>query len=129
MTTATTDQLSEAARAFVSNGPHRLLIGADWVESADGRTFETIDPSTGEPIVEVAQAGPEDVDRAVKAARAALEGDWSKMPAAGRERLMNALADLIEANTEELAQLESLDNGKPVTMAGAVDIPAPVAHL
>jgi acyl-CoA reductase-like NAD-dependent aldehyde dehydrogenase len=129
MTTATTDQLSEAARAFVSQGPHRLLIGADWVEAADGRTFETIDPSTGESICEVAHAGADDVDRAVKAAHAALEGDWSKMPAAGRERLMNALADLLEANSEELAQLESLDNGKPVTMAGAVDVPASIAHL
>jgi aldehyde dehydrogenase (NAD+) len=129
MTTATTDQLSEAARAFVSQGPHRLLIGGDWVEAADGRTFETIDPATGEPICEVAQAGAEDVDRAVQAARAALEGDWSTMPAAGRERLMHRLADLVEEHTEELAQLESLDNGKPVTFAGAVDVAASVAHL
>ena len=129
MTTATTDQLSDAARSFVSQGPHRLLIGGDWVEAADGGSFETIDPSTGEAICEVAQGGAEDVDRAVKAARAALEGDWSTMPAAGRERLMNLLADLLEANSEEFAQLESLDNGKPVTMAGAVDVPASVAHL
>src|SRR5256885_14038421 len=96
MTTATAEALSEAARSFASSGPHRLLMGGEWVEAADGRTFETIDPATGDPIVEVAHAGPEDVDRAVKAASAALEGKWSSMPASGREQLINHLADLIE---------------------------------
>src|SRR5256714_7264304 len=129
MTTLTTESLSEAARSFVSNGPQRLLIGADWGEAADGRTFETIDPSTGEPICAVAQAGAEDVDRAVRAATEALEGAWAKMPASGRSLLMNKLADLIEENGEELAQIESLDNGKPVKMAGRVDVPGAVAHL
>jgi acyl-CoA reductase-like NAD-dependent aldehyde dehydrogenase len=129
MATAAPDALSDPARSFIGSGPHKLLIGADWVEAADGRTFETIDPATGEPICEVAHAGPEDVDRAVKAARAAFEGPWRSMPAAGRSALMNKLADLIEANAEELAQIESLDNGKPVTIAGAVDVPLTVAHL
>ena len=121
--------LSDAARSFVDSGPHKLLIGADWVEAADGRTFETVDPSTGEAICEVAQAGAEDVERAAQAARAALDGPWAKMPAAGRSQLMNKLADLIEANAAELAELESLDNGKPVKMAGIVDLPQTVAHL
>src|SRR5919199_4878709 len=110
--TDTTSRLGDSARAFVDAGPHRLLIGADWVEAADGRTFETIDPASGETIAAVAHAGAEDVDRAVKAAAGALDGKWGKLPAAGRSRLMNRLADLIEANTEEFAQLEALDNGK-----------------
>src|SRR5688572_10647468 len=113
MTTAT-ESLSEAARSFVAAGPHRLFIGGDWVEAAGGRTFETLDPSTGEPICEVAFADAEDVDRAAKAARTALEGPWSQLPASQRGRLMYVLADLIEANADELAELESLDNGKPV---------------
>jgi acyl-CoA reductase-like NAD-dependent aldehyde dehydrogenase len=129
MSITAAESLSDAAREFVQSGPHKLLIGSEWVEAADGRTFETIDPSTGEVICEVAQAGAEDVERAAQAARAALEGEWGKMPAAGRSLLINKLADLIEQNAEELAQLESLDNGKPVTIAGMVDIPQAVAHL
>src|SRR5437763_9915003 len=87
MTTAT-EALSDTARNFVS-GPQKLLIGPDWVDAADGRTFDTIDPSTGEVICQVAQAGAEDVDRAVQAATAAFEGPWAKMPAAGRSKLIN----------------------------------------
>jgi acyl-CoA reductase-like NAD-dependent aldehyde dehydrogenase len=129
MPDAATATLSDAARSFVESGPHKLLIGADWVDAADGRTFETIDPSTGEVICEVAQAGAEDVERAAQAARTALEGPWANMPAAGRSQLINKLADLIEANAAELAEIESLDNGKPVKMAGIVDLPQTVAHL
>ena len=118
-----------AATVSIGAGPHELLIGGEWVKAADGRTFATIDPATGETIAQVAHAGAEDVDRAVKAAAAALEGPWSKLPAATRSLLMNRLADLIEANTEELAQIEALDNGKPVTIAGKVDVPGAVDHL
>src|ERR671936_1523870 len=98
MSIAAADALSDAARSFVESGPHKLLIGADWVEAADGRTFETVDPSTGEVICEVAQAGAEDVERAAQAARAALEGPWGKMPAAKRSLLIHRLADLLEEN-------------------------------
>ncbi|MBX5470551.1 MAG: aldehyde dehydrogenase family protein [Thermoleophilaceae bacterium] len=129
MSTTAPESLGDAARSFIASAPHKLLIGADWVDAADGRTFETIDPATGNPICAVAHAGAEDVDRAVRAARAAFEGPWSQLPAAGRSLLMSRLADLIEANAEELAQLESLDNGKPVTIAAAVDVPLSVAHL
>jgi acyl-CoA reductase-like NAD-dependent aldehyde dehydrogenase len=129
MTTATASQLSDSARSFVEAGPHKLLIGDDWVESASGETFETIDPATGEEICAVAKAGSEDVDRAVAAAQAALEGDWAKMPAAGREQLMQKLAGLIDANGDELAELEALDNGKPVKFARAVDVSGSSAHL
>ena len=129
MPPAATDALSDPVRSFVGSGPHGLLIGADWVEAADGRTFETLDPSTGEPICEVAHAGHEDVDRAVRAARAALEGPWARMPAAGRAQLLYQLADLLEAHGGELAELEALDNGKPRTIAAAVDVPLAIAHL
>jgi acyl-CoA reductase-like NAD-dependent aldehyde dehydrogenase len=107
----------------------QLMIGGEWVDAADGRTFETADPATGETIDAVSYAGPEDVDRAVRAAAAALEGPWGTMPAAGRSLLMNRLADLVDANAEELARIESLDNGKPVSIAGKVDVPGAVDHL
>jgi aldehyde dehydrogenase (NAD+) len=129
MSIAAADSLSDAARSFVEAGPHKLLIGGEWVEAADGRTFETVDPSTGEVIATVAQAGAEDVERAAKAAREALEGKWGKMAAAQRSLLMNRLADLVEANAQELAELEALDNGKPVKIAAMVDLPQAIAHL
>src|SRR3989442_12779517 len=124
MTTATIslpDALGAPAREFISSN-HRLLIGAERVEAADGHTFATLDPATGREIAHVAHAGPRDVERAVAAARAAFEdGPWPSMPAAGRERLMLALAAATEERAEELAQIESLDNGKPVTLAQHVD--------
>ena len=107
----------------------QLLIAGEFVDAVDGRTFETIDPSTGDVIGQVAQAGAEDVRRAVEAATAALEGKWGSAPASARERLMHRLADLIEENADELARLESLDNGKPVKMAARVDVPSAVAHF
>jgi acyl-CoA reductase-like NAD-dependent aldehyde dehydrogenase len=128
MATATAEALSPAARDFVAAGPHGLLIGEERPEAADGRSFETIDPATGEPICEVAQAGADDVDRAVNAARAALDGPLRRVHAAKRSSLMNALAELIKANGEELAELESLDNGKPIASAKG-DIAATVSHL
>src|SRR3984893_19288435 len=94
------DALSAPARDFISQS-HRLLIGAERPEAADGRTFATLDPATGREIAEVAHAGAEDVDRAVAAAREAFaEGPWSSMPAAGRARLMQALAGAIEARAQ-----------------------------
>ena len=91
----------------------KLLIGNRWVASESGRTFATINPSTGEEICQVAEADAADVDKAVCAARAAFErGPWHTMPASQRGRLLYRLADLIEANAEHLARLESLDNGK-----------------
>jgi acyl-CoA reductase-like NAD-dependent aldehyde dehydrogenase len=123
------DELGAQAREFVA-GPHRLLIGAERVDAADGQTFATVDPATGREIADVALAGPEDVARAVAAARAAFaDGPWASLPAAGRERLMHALADAIEARAEEIAQIESLDNGKPVGLAQFVDVNGAVAHL
>jgi acyl-CoA reductase-like NAD-dependent aldehyde dehydrogenase len=125
--TALPDQLSAPAREFAAR-QHQLLIDGEWVPAADGRTFETVDPSTGSPIAPVAHAGAQDVDRAVGAARRALEeGPWSKAPAAERARLMNRVADVIEQHADELAELESLDNGKPVKLARLVDVNQTVA--
>ncbi len=123
------DALSAPARDFISRS-HRLLIGGEHLEAADGRTFATIDPATGREIAEVAQGGAEDVARAVAAAREAFAaGPWGSMPASGRERLMHALADALEAHAEEFAQIESLDNGKPVGLAQYVDVAGAVGHI
>jgi acyl-CoA reductase-like NAD-dependent aldehyde dehydrogenase len=133
MTTASAQALpsalGDAAREFVSQ-PHRLLIGAERVDAADGRTFATLDPSSGREIAQVAHAGAQDVDRAVASARAAFtEGPWASLPAAGREGLMRALADAMEAHAKELAEIESLDNGKPVGLAQYVDVNGAIGHL
>jgi acyl-CoA reductase-like NAD-dependent aldehyde dehydrogenase len=123
------EQLSESSRTFAA-AEHLLLIDGERVPAADGRTFQTLDPATAKPIADVAHAGPEDVERAVQAARRALEeGPWSKAPAAERARLMNRLADLLEANADELAELEALDNGKPVKLAKIVDVSQTIAWL
>ena len=107
----------------------KLLINNRWVESHSGRSFATINPATGEEICQVAEADEPDVNEAVKAARAAFHGKsaWRRMSAAERGRLLNKLADLIEKNAEELARLESLDNGKPVAVARAADLPLTIA--
>jgi acyl-CoA reductase-like NAD-dependent aldehyde dehydrogenase len=131
MTTASAlpDALSDAARAF-AGGPHRLVIGGERLEAADGRTFETLDPATGRPIAEVPHASAADVDRAVRAAREAFEdGRWSGIAAAKRTRAMLALAEALEDHADELAELESLDNGKPVKLARRVDVPLAIEHL
>jgi aldehyde dehydrogenase (NAD+) len=105
----------------------KLLINNRWVPSESGKTFATINPSTGDEICQVAEADAADVDKAVKAARAAFDGPWRKMRASERGRLLYRLADLIEANAEELARLETLDNGKPLSIAKAVDVAKTVA--
>jgi aldehyde dehydrogenase (NAD+) len=105
-----------------------LLIDGKWTEAASGKRFETINPSTGEVITRVAEADKADVDKAVTAARRAFEsGPWSKMSAAERGRLLNKLADLIEDNLDELAALETLDNGKPLNDSKNADLPLSIA--
>ena len=106
----------------------KLLINNRWVNSQSGKTFATVNPTTGEEICQVAEADAADVDLAVKAARAAFDqGPWRKTSGRERGRLLNRLADLIEKNADELARLESLDNGKPFSMAKAVDVAATAA--
>src|ERR1700691_3177470 len=106
----------------------KLLIDGKWVNAASGKTFETTNPSTGEVIAHVAEADKADVDKAVDAARAAFEtGAWSKTSASERGRLMHKLADLLEKNIDELAALETLDNGKPINDSRNADLPLSIA--
>ncbi len=107
-----------------------MLINGKWVNAASGKTFPTYNPSTGEVLAHVAEGDKEDIDRAVAAARAAFDkGPWRKLAPSERARLMWRLADLLEKRLEEFAQLESLDNGKPVVMARLADIPISVDQL
>jgi len=102
----------------------QCFIGGKWVPAASGKTFETIHPATEEVICEVAEGDKADVDAAVDAARDAFDnGEWSKMDARDRGILMNKLADLIAEEADELAALETLDNGKPIADSRAADIP------
>src|SRR5579872_3666781 len=111
----------------VAIGQTKLLINNRWVNSRSGKTFPTINPSTGEEICQVAEADAADVDKAVKAARTAFErGPWRKMSASKRGLLLYRLADLIEQNADDIARLESLDNGKTFSVAKAVDVAASV---
>jgi len=110
--------------------PGRLLIGGEWVESKSSVRIPVFDPATGAEMASVADANAADVDRAVAAARAAFEtGPWSTMLPAAREALLWRLSDLIQKNAEELAELESLDNGKTKFMASVVDVPGAVNHF
>jgi aldehyde dehydrogenase (NAD+) len=106
------------------------LIGGKWQPAKSGKTFETINPATEEVIANVAEGDAPDVDLAVKAARKAFEeGPWSKMDARDRGKLMNRLADLIEEELEDLAALETLDNGKPIRDSRAADLPMTIDCL
>ena len=112
----------------VKIGPTKLLINNEWVESASGKRFETINPATGEVICNVAEADAPDVDKAVIAARKAFtSGEWPKISAAKRGEFLYKLADLIEKNIEELARLETLDNGKPFKDSLNTDLPLAIA--
>jgi len=104
--------------------PGKLIINGEAVDAATGRTFRTMNPATEEAICEVAEAGPEDVDRAVKAARAAFDGGpWARMRPAERQRILFRLGDLILEHADELGRLETLDNGKPIFESRQIDAP------
>ncbi|UQA62235.1 aldehyde dehydrogenase family protein [Polyangium aurulentum] len=122
MSAATTIEVSPKVKGFLEK-PIRLLIDGAWVEAASGKTFTVENPATGEVIARVAEGSSEDVDRAVKAARAAFEsGPWANMAPTERGRLLWKLAELLEAHQDEFAQIESLDNGKPYTVAKVADV-------
>jgi aldehyde dehydrogenase (NAD+) len=107
----------------------QILIDNKWVESVSGKRFPTVNPATGEKIVDVAEADEADVNLAVKAAKKAFDRNapWRRMSAADRGRLLNRLADLVEKHADELALLESLDNGKPVKVARSADLALTIA--
>ncbi len=104
-----------------------MLINGQWADAQSGKKFSTFNPATGEVIAEVAEGDKPDIDLAVRAARNAFDqGPWRKMTPSDRGKLLWRLADLLESNLEEFAQLESLDNGKPLTIARAADVPLAV---
>ena len=107
-------------------GPTKFLINGDWVEPAAGKYYDDVNPTTGETLAQVAEGGAEDIDRAVKAARAAFEGPWAKVHPADRGRMLVKLAQLVRDNAEELAEIDALDAGKPITNSLRVDIPAAI---
>jgi len=107
-------------------GPTKFLINGEWVAPASGKYYDDVSPSTGEVCASVAEGNAEDVDRAVKAARAAFEGPWAKVHPADRGILLNILAKLVRAAAQELAEIDAIDAGKPVTNSLRVDIPAAI---
>jgi phenylacetaldehyde dehydrogenase len=122
-------QPDSSVTGFVSK-TGKLLINGKWVEAASGKTFATYNPATGEVLANVAAGDKEDIDRAVKAARAAFEtGKWSRISPSERGKLLWKLADLLEKHAEEFAQLESLDNGKPLKIARVADLPLAIDHF
>jgi len=115
--------LDRNVEAFIGS-PRQLFINGQWGDAASGKTFETPNPATGETLARVAEGDAEDINRAVRAARAAFEdGPWSRMTPSDRGRLIWKIGDLILEHVDELAQLESLDNGKPFAVAQAADVP------
>ncbi len=122
-------QVSPEVNQFIS-APRKMLIDGQWVDAASGKTFPVYNPATGEVMAQVAEGDKEDIDRAVRAARRAFEtGPWRKMAPTERGQLIYRLADLIEKHADEFAQLESLDNGKPLTVARAADVPLTIDHF
>ena len=116
--------VTEQRRSVKKTFQTKLLIDGKWCESVSGKTFETLNPATEEVIANVSEGDAADIDLAVKAARKAFDsGPWRKMDARDRGRLLYKLADLIEENVEELAQLETLDNGKPISESRNADLP------
>ena len=106
--------------------PGKLLVGGQWVDASDGKTFDTINPATGEVLTQIAAGTKADVDRTVTAARKAFDdpnGAWQKMSASDRGKLLWRIADLIDKNIEEIAEIETLDNGKPIFESRYVDVP------
>src|SRR5690625_1986302 len=111
-------------------GTKKLFINGEFVEAATGKTFKTYNPATGEVLAHVSEAQLEDVDQAVQAAKEAFEnGPWTTMDAAKRGELMTKLADLMEANKQELAEIDALDNGKPIGDVLGNDLPDAIGQF
>ncbi len=111
--------LDPARHPFLTGKPKRLFIDGKWVEAASGKTFDTLNPSTGQVLASVAEGDAEDVNRAVEAARRAFNGPWRKTKPFERQNLLLRLADLVEQNFEELAALDTLDMGAPISRTRA----------
>src|ERR1700686_4067633 len=123
---AVSPQIHPQVADFIEK-PRKMLINGNWVNSISGKTFPTYNPATGEVLAQVAEGDRADIEQAVKAARKAFDqGPWRRLTASERGRLIWKLADLLESHTEEFAYLESLDNGNPLTIARAADVPLAV---
>src|SRR5208282_2009055 len=123
---AVSPQIHPQVAEFIDK-PRKMLINGAWVNAASGKTLPTYNPATGEVLAQVAEGDREDINQAVKAARHAFEnGPWRRMTASERGRLIWKLADLLEQHTEEFGYIESLDNGKPLNIAKAADVPLAV---
>lgn len=121
--------LGDASRAFLGR-EHRMLINGDFVSSASGETFETLDPSTAEVVASVPAGSAEDIDRAVLAARAAFDhGPWPRLKPADRERRILKLADLLERNAQEFAEIESVNSGRSIIGTRLFDVDLSVDYL
>jgi len=114
-------------RSFVG-ATRKLFIAGELVDAAEGGTFATLDPATGQELTQVAEATATDVDRAVRAARESLANGWGALPGTARGKILTRLADLVEEHADELAQIESLDNGKPLAFA-QFDIASVAEHF
>jgi phenylacetaldehyde dehydrogenase len=121
---AVAESPDQVADSFIRS-QHKLLIDGEWVEAASGKTFTTLNPATEEVLAEVAHGQAEDIEQAIRAARKAFADDspWRRMNASDRGRMIWRIADLIEEHGDELAMLESLDNGKPYGVARVADVP------
>lgn len=119
------DSGAEAAASALLVGPRKMLIGADWVDAAQGQTIDVIDPATGQGITTIAAGGAPDIDRAARAARAAFEGPWSRLTPMQRTRLMLKLADLMERDAPQIAAIETADVGQPTWLANGAAGGAP----
>jgi len=118
------------SRAVVDiKSSYGLFIDGQMVDATDGRTFKTVSPATEEVLAEVTEAGPADVDRAVRAARTAYDKVWSRLPARERGKYLFRIARIVQERARELAVLESIDNGKPIRESRDVDIPLVAAHF
>ena len=125
-TTVAPIELRKSVTEFLSK-PRKMLIGGKWVDAMSGKTFETFNPATGEVLARVAEGDQADIDLAVQAARRAFEtGVWRDMSPSERGRRLWKLSDLVAQNLEELAELETLDNGKPVFFSRIVDVPTAI---
>src|SRR5581483_3586259 len=122
-------EMPPALAAFVDSTHRSIVIGEERHEARSGETIEVRDPGTGEVIGKIAAGGAEDVDLAISEARRAFEEEWRDTKPAARERALLALADLVEVNAEELAMLETLDVGKPLTESLYVDLHYAAASL
>jgi hypothetical protein len=123
---AVSPQIHPQVAEFIDK-PRKMLINGKWINAASGKTFPTYNPATGEVLAQIAEGDRDDIDQAVKAARKAFDnGPWRRMTAAERGRLMWKLSDLLEQHTEEFGYIESLDNGKPLNIAKAADVPLAV---